>query len=1169
MAPRRSQSGTSAAQTSAVAAPAWRQFSFWSCTPASTPSPASDWINQPTLASCIHANPLIGPDGIVLVADLAGGISWVNEQWEIEKSWRCYDGAHARVHAIESREWDPVQGRAIVVTVGEEPSSLFPILKVWLLTLPTPSSTLGQSTRVSTDPPHLTLLRSAPISPTPGRPSPVSSLAVSPTLSHIAVGLADGSVVGWKRVDELIDSSLYDLEEAAARANDPPPGVVVASTSKLRSVVGAGGGARTFQPGGMGKLRVFWEGNKEPVTNLGITVSNAAGIVPTLYILTTSQILALPLASKSKAQPPPSVLDDHGAAVSCAKVMALGGGKGSADGDLAERMVVAREEAIYVYSADGREGCWAYEGPKSSISGLHQLCVSQPTSRSDVAALPTPYLVIVTPPQTSSLASNSATIRNHAARSQGPSPAAGDDQVAKVTLFDPENKFVAFSGTFGGNGGDAGGNLGTEASGIKAVVEAWGAVSVLTETGKLFRLSEQTLKDSFSILFQRNLFTLAIGLAQSRGVGKDEVADIYRRYGDHLYSKSDYEGAMSAYLKTVGSVQASYVIRKFLDAQRLTHLTSYLQELHSSGLANSDITTLLLNCYTKLKDDEAISRFIHSSAPNRGEGDHEDDVPPFDLETAIRVLRQAGYYSHAGWLAERYRAHGEYLRIAIEDTNDFAGALNYVRQLARGEIGGADGRDEAEESMKRWGGVLLAQEPDLTTDVLVEICCGTETSALAKEKDPQQQQQRDRIASGKSEQLPSSARSRTTTSNGAGTAGYDVPDDASTAPPTIVAEPASAFPSPRAFFAHFVDHPRNFIVFLEQVLRRRFGKSIDSLTPPSSLTGTEAPLPAPVNLAEPSSVREDATRDEQVLWNTLLELYISTSNDNSNNSSFEARAVKLLRCREQVPYDETQALLVCTTHGFEDGFVLLYELLGMYEEIVRYWIDASEAEPTQTSLSSRVIRSLRRYGPSCPSLYRVVLSYLTTSSELLSRHQADVVEILDEIDERRIMPAIQVVQILSKNNTASLGLVREYLKRQLLAEKQETESDQALIASYRTETAKKRKEIQELSDPNAPRIFQVTRCSACGGQLDLPAVHFMCRHSYHQRCLGENESQCPNCARSHGVIREIRNNNARLAGQHDAFQQEIAESDDPFATVATAFSRGWMAYDPPEKRTAT
>ncbi|GAA5881447.1 hypothetical protein JCM3774_005086 [Rhodotorula dairenensis] len=1149
-----------------MAAPAWRHFSFWSCAPASPSTPASEWVNQPALASCVHTNPLVGPDGIVLVADPDGRISWVNEQWELEKSWRCYEGPHARVHMIDSREWDPVQGRAIVITIGEEPASPFPVLKLWLLTLPTPASTISQPTADAATSPHLTLLRSAPISSTPGRPAPVSSLAVSPTLSHIAVGLADGSVVGWKRVDELIESSVYDLEEAAARANDPPPGVVVASTSKLRSVVGAGGG-RSFQPGGMGKVRTFWAGNKEPVTNLGITApaatATAAASSPILFVLTTSQILALPLTAKSKAQPSPSVLDDHGAAVGCAKVLALGGGKGSADGELAERLVVAREEAIYVYGADGREGCWAYEGPKSSISSLHQVSVSQPSVRSDTGGLPTPYLVIVSPPQISSLASNSGTIRNHAAataataaaRSQSSTPvSSADESVAKVTLFDPENKFVAFSGTFG----DA--RASVEASGIEAVVEAWGAVWVLTEAGKLFRLSEQPLKDSFAVLFQRNLFTVAIGLAQSRGVGEDELADIYRRYGDHLYSKSDYEGAMSAYLKTVGSVQASYVIRKFLDAQRLAHLTSYLQELHSKGLANSDITTLLLNCYTKLKDDEAISRFIHSSSSHRdedGEGDGAQDgqdVPPFDLKTAIRVLRQAGYYTHAGWLAQRYRAHGEYLRIAIEDTNDFAGALNYVRQLARGQLGGTDGRDEAEESMKRWGGVLLGHEPDLTTDVLVEICCGAEVQPATGSE---------RIPDGKPDSILHKSTAPTSMSTGGG---YDVPDDASSAPATILsAEPASALPSPRAFFAHFVDHPLHFITFLEQVLQRRYGQSVDSLVLPSGLVGTEAPLPEAVDLAEPSTVRQNATRDEQVLWNTLLEMYISASRD--ERGSFEARAIKLLRCREQVPYDETQALLVCTTSGFEDGFVLLYELLGMYEEVVRYWIDATEAEPTQASLSTRIVRSLRRYGPSCPSLYRLVLSYLTTSSELVSRHQADVVEILDEIDKREVMPAIQVVQLLSKNNTTSLGLVREYLKRQLVADKQETESDQALLASYRSETAKKRKEIQELSDPNTPRIFQVTRCSACQGQLDLPAVHFMCRHSYHQRCLGENESQCPNCARTHGVIREIRTNNEQLAGEHNAFVQEMAESDDPFATVATAFSRGWMAYDAgPEAR---
>lgn len=59
------------------------------------------------------------------------------------------------------------------------------------------------------------------------------------------------------------------------------------------------------------------------------------------------------------------------------------------------------------------------------------------------------------------------------------------------------------------------------------------------------------------------------------------VAEIQRRYGDHLYAKHDYDAAMGQYVATIGYLEPSYVIRKFLDAQRIHNLTSYLEQLHS------------------------------------------------------------------------------------------------------------------------------------------------------------------------------------------------------------------------------------------------------------------------------------------------------------------------------------------------------------------------------------------------------------------------------------------------------------------------------------------------------------------------------------------------------------------------------------------------------------
>lgn len=61
---------------------------------------------------------------------------------------------------------------------------------------------------------------------------------------------------------------------------------------------------------------------------------------------------------------------------------------------------------------------------------------------------------------------------------------------------------------------------------------------------------------------------------------------------------------------TIGKLEPSYVIRKFLDAQRIHNLTAYLQALHRKSLANADHTTLLLNCYTKLKDSSKLEEFI-------------------------------------------------------------------------------------------------------------------------------------------------------------------------------------------------------------------------------------------------------------------------------------------------------------------------------------------------------------------------------------------------------------------------------------------------------------------------------------------------------------------------------------------------------------------------------
>lgn len=77
------------------------------------------------------------------------------------------------------------------------------------------------------------------------------------------------------------------------------------------------------------------------------------------------------------------------------------------------------------------------------------------------------YLVIVSPPFIPSASAASATVRNYVARSANPS----ETDITKVTVFDPENKIVAYSGPF--------------REGVREVISQWGNIYILTSDGQV------------------------------------------------------------------------------------------------------------------------------------------------------------------------------------------------------------------------------------------------------------------------------------------------------------------------------------------------------------------------------------------------------------------------------------------------------------------------------------------------------------------------------------------------------------------------------------------------------------------------------------------------------------------------------------------------------------
>ncbi|XP_052751117.1 vacuolar protein sorting-associated protein 11 homolog isoform X2 [Galleria mellonella] len=319
-------------------------------------------------------------------------------------------------------------------------------------------------------------------------------------------------------------------------------------------------------------------------------------------------------------------------------------------------LTVAVGNAIYCYTPEGRGPCYALEGDKVGLNWFRS------------------YLVITSnETQSKSVASTSTEPKSH-----------------HVTILDIQNKFIVFSKTF---------DL------IDAVITEWGSFYILTKKKEIIYLEEKDLQSKLSLLFKKNLYDVAIRIASSQHYDVEGFTEINKQYGDHLYSKGDLKGAIDQYIKTIGWLDTSYVIRKYLEARDLEPLVLYLEELHKKGCATEDHTTLLLTCYVKIDQHDhqgKLKDFINS----------KDRTIDFDVDVAIKVVRQVSV-DDALSLAANNKRHDWYLKIMLEDKKDYRSALQYMLDLEF---------EDAEFYMKKYGHTLIQHEPEESTKFLKSLC---------------------------------------------------------------------------------------------------------------------------------------------------------------------------------------------------------------------------------------------------------------------------------------------------------------------------------------------------------------------------------------------------------------------------------------------------------------
>lgn len=573
---------------------------------------------------------------------------------------------------------------------------------------------------------------------------------------------------------------------------------------------------------------------------------------------------------------------------------------------------------------------------------------------------------------------------------------------------------------------------------------------MLTNDKTLYHLDEKDLQSKLNSLYKKNMFDTAVKIAKNNQYDAEGLSGIFKQYGDHLYSKANFAGAVEQYIKTIGFLEPSYVIRRFLDSRHTQFLTDYLQSVHKEGKASTDHTTLLLNCFTRLDRIAELKVFLENYKQNN-----------FDIDVAIRVCRKS-CIDEALELAKFNNKHDHAVGILIEDMKHFPEAVSYISELSY---------DDAERNLMKYGNVLMEQCPDKVVNLLKKLC----SDYIVKK--------------------------------------FDEPEGDADLDSDLFAYRNGGFmdrerATPEDFI-HLFNDSKQIIDYIEYLIQ---------------------------NLPTCS----------KVLYNSLIEHYLTLWKIADEKSIFEQRLVDLLKNSNQF-YDDNHVLVLCQTYEFWLGAMLIYEEKKLYNLIVRHYLTTKDY--------ASLYNLCRRLGSMEPKIWLHTLNGLKNNNQVPTTF---LQEILQVIATEKLQSPLQVLGALTAiENGSNLSSVRNYFTQIFQKEGEIMNQDEISAEKHKSESEALKKNIRLLN--NEPVEFRGSLCDACHQPLVLPALFFLCKHSFHQECIrsySETEKDCMVCRKKNIQLQDAMHKQNESRNKNEAFNNQLSLSQEPFSVVADYFGRG-------------
>lgn len=672
---------------------------------------------------------------------------------------------------------------------------------------------------------------------------------------------------------------------------------------------------------------------------------------------------------------------------------------------------------------------------------------------------------------------------------------------------------------------------------------------LLSTDGILYKLHEKPINQQIEIVLQRGLFPIALSMAKQHNLNNETLYRINLLNAETLYEKQDFDGAIEKYIDCLPLLQLMKstssgvpdtldtlenlddfiinVITNFKEVSNIHNMTKFLAKLYEYRLSDSDHITLLLCCYCKLKMTDELDNFIAGIDlfDDLVVASNKLDLSKLKFSLIINLFKECGYYSQVTKLLYKLNHPHLIVEIQLEDLKQYDNCISYMRSLPVNEL---------LRILIDYLKDLLDCMPIETTQLLIDIFTGNyvpnPTHLLFDTSSPLDEDR-------KSELLPDSAPNVSSYSAFLSYLAGPLKHSTEEEPPSeevIPVDPTYLPPRPSLVFPCFINHTKEFIVFLEACLES-FEK-----------------------------YQGNNSQKTEILM-TLLELYLSmSSKDSEDATTWTSNAAKLIEEHKEL-LDKSGVLLLGHIYQFEADMYLLKGSEAEYEDSIFRSAQAQNNVP-------EALEIVRKHGEANIHLYKLMLKLILSSEENFnSISQKSKQWLFRNIVKNDIASPLELVTQLSAYESASVGLIKDLLIEDVGKITRDISNNLNLAESYENESTKNSSKLTELT--TKPVILQNTKCSNCELKLDFPAIHFKCMHSYHGRCLDENtyipgstedeKHRCPLCVNEVAAANSGREKQLRSANDYDTFMKQLNESSDRFKVISEYFGKGIMEASVP------